>query len=58
MTKHDKNTILFYFVFILFISLSVIATYYNLMVEKNFKQFSADENEPVASDLYIYKNDR
>lgn len=54
MNKHEKNSLLFYFFLGFFIFLSVGATYINIIVEKNFKQFSADEEEPSALDLYIY----
>jgi hypothetical protein len=54
MNKHEKNSLLFYFFLVFFVLLSVGATYLNIIVEKNFKQFSAEEEEPSALDFYIY----
>ncbi len=55
MKKQKIHTLIFYFFLIFFILLSVGLTYSNIIIEKNFKQFSADENEPSALDFYFHK---
>lgn len=55
MKKQKIHTLIFYFFLIFFILLSVGLTYSNIIIEKNFKQFSADENEPSELDFYFHK---
>lgn len=57
MTRHKINSLVLYLFLSFFILLSVAATYLNIVVEKNFKQFTADEEEPSALDFYIHPTD-
>lgn len=57
MNRHEKNSLIFYFFLVFFILLSVGATYINIIVEKNFKQFTANEEEPSALDFYFHNKD-
>ena len=47
----DRNSKVFFVVFFLCLGLSMAATYYNIMVLKNFKTFT-EENVPEATDVY------
>jgi len=49
----DKNSKIFFFIFFLSIACSLAATYYNIMVLKNFRIFT-EENVPEATDVYYY----
>jgi|GEM_PF-3581154 len=53
---HKRNTILFYGALTLAFLLCFGAIYQNLYVEKNFKQFTMDDEEPDPLDLYLYTN--
>lgn len=54
MKRQKIKNALFYFFLVFFVFLSISATYVNIIVKKNFKQFTADENEPRALDFYIH----
>ncbi len=51
----EKSYILYTFLFLSF-SLCAFATYYNLVVLKNFTQFGPDQ-EPSPFDFYVHQPD-
>ena len=53
ISEKDKSYILYTVIAILFF-ICATASYYNLVVLKNFSQFEPGE-EPSPSDLYIYQ---
>ena len=54
---HKRNTLLFYCVLALAFAFSFGAIYQNLYVEKNFKQFTIEDEEPDAFDFYLHSNE-
>lgn len=52
---HIRNTRIFYVVLMLGFVLCFAAIYQNLYVDKNFRQFTPDDEEPVPTDFYLYQ---
>lgn len=52
--KHFRNTMIFYAGLLLAFLTCFGAIYQNLYVEKNFKQFTVEDTEPVPMDLYLH----
>lgn len=55
--RDEKLNILFYILLILSLLLSFGAMYVNLMINKNFHQFTADDERPDPFKPFIYSND-
>lgn len=56
MDTHKRNSIFFYCVLALAFLLCFAAIYQNLYVEKNFRQFTVDDEEPAPLDFYFHTN--
>jgi hypothetical protein len=53
---HFNNSIIFYAGLFLAFIICFGAIYQNLYIEKNFRQFTVNDPEPAASDLYLHPN--
>jgi hypothetical protein len=54
MTRHENKSWVLYLVIIVLFLLCTTATYYNLVVLKNFKQFTIEEEEPSPFNFYLH----
>ena len=52
--SHKRNSVLFYFGLVGMFILCFLAIYKNLFLDKNFRQFTIEDAEPVPTDFYLH----